>query len=317
MNNNTTSASEICVMSTTFTNRIYLTNTQGLIVLICHSLAGLVVVTSNLLVIFGLLKTKQMKNPSNYLIFLLSVSDCVVGMIAIPLDVTLFSLYLKRTACILEYIAHFLLYSTTHFSAYLIAIIAVHRNLSINHNFKRRNKLSQFLLKKNGLRVITSAVCLVAIAEALVLLFFYKKMISRIALVLLDTIIFITVYAIYFWMYFKVWTSLQSKATKRLSKTIAIILLAVAIFYIPPIVIAAIRGSFVENRKISADINFGLYLSLTLVFSNSGFNAVVILTRSVTVRNFLTNWILCRDAPFNNVVHPIRQPKEPLGKVGS
>ena len=284
-----------------------MSNSQNLVVLISLLIISPVIFILNLLVVISLVKTKQLRNLSNFLLLLLSLSDCFVGTVTIPLEITLFSVFRMQRVCTLEYVVHFFVYFTTHFSAYLIAVIAVHRNVYVNPNLERQGYLSRLIQKRHGLTICIIVTLLVTVTEGLVSMLFYSEVIPMLVLVLVDGILFVSVYATYFWVYFKVWRfskdnvaaqSRHQSSQDRLAKTVAIILISMAVCYLPYIVVAATKGKSLEKQNLSSGIQFPLYITLVLVLSNSAVNAVIIMVRCAAVRKYVVSAIFrCNTDP--------------------
>ena len=278
---------------TTFANRIYLSNSQNLAVLSCLFIVNPMILISNLMVLISLIKMKQLRNLSNVLLLLLSVSDCFIGIVTIPLEIILFTVFKMQSFCALEYVVHFFVYFTTHFSAYLVAVIAFHRNVYINPYRETQSFLSKLILKRSGLTILVIAALAISIAESLVSMLFYSRVVPMLMLVLIDGDLFISVYATYFWVYFKVWKSSRNNVTirspnkDRLAKTVMFILISLAVCYLPYIIVAATKGKGLTKQNLSSDIQFLLYMTLVLVLSNSAVNAIIIIVRCAAVRRYV------------------------------
>ena len=277
-----------------FSLRIFLTRSESLSILIGLSIASPIILVSNLILIVSLIKTKQLRNASNVLLLVLSLSDCFIGLITIPLEIVLFSTFKKYPACTLEYTAHATAYFTTHFSGYLIAVISFQRNVQINPNLKQRNMLSRFLVTKAGLTLLVIVIFLVNILETYISVIFYSESLARLMLVVTDAVIFVYIYISYFCVYFKVWNFSKQNLAKRvetqtnvqgspdrLARTVALILLSAAVCYLPYMTLVGLR------REMSLEGKFYIYLSLILVFLNSAVNAVIIMCRSTEIRNVI------------------------------
>ena len=140
--------------------------------------------------------------------------------------------------------------------------------------------------------MITVAVNNKCSSDGLILFFFFPNMAPRLVLVIANTIIFVSVFASYFLAYCKVLRSSNKNTTsKRLVKTVTIILISAAFCYGPCLVITAVKGRTIEIQNLSSNIDFYLYISLTFLFLNCAVNSVVFLARNTANRRFITNSI--------------------------
>ena len=281
--------------------RTNLTTLQNLTVVIGLSVISPIIIVLNLLLIIGLAKTKELRNAPGILLLLLSISDCLIGLVSIPIQIVLFTAFKTHPACTLEYMTHAVGHFTGHFSGYMIAVISFQRNVLINPNLKPRNCFSSFLVKKRGLMVLVAVTFVVTLAETIVSVIFYYEFIARLMLSILDSVIFAYVYVTYFWVYFKVWRfskKITEKQTKkkttirahedRLAKTVALILIATAICYLPYQITVGMRWTKMRDRqKPSMELRFGIYLSLIVLYCNSAVNAAIIIWRSRKIRIYI------------------------------
>ena len=91
-------------------------------------------VITNALVIYILIKTKQISNATCKLILVLSVSDTLLGIVAQPL----FTIEFYNANCLVATTCLFVSVFLTHVSGYTIAIIGIDRYIRIKYfvNFK-------------------------------------------------------------------------------------------------------------------------------------------------------------------------------------
>ena len=296
----TTVMMDACLIQS-FSARIYLTSSQNLSVLIGLGLTSPVILVLNLTLIFCLVKTKELRKASGVLLLLLSISDCSIGAVAIPLQIVLFGPFKGQHACTLECAAHAFAYFTSHFSGYLIAVITFQRSVYIDPHLKSQNVPAKFLVKKTGLIMLVTVTVIVTIAETLASVIFYHKFVVRLVLTIIDSVTIAYVYVTYFWMYFKVWrfskgiiVKQRQKVTRsetsedRLVKTVALILMSAAMCCFPFIILLGLKWKRQRNgRTVSTDLHFAIYLSYILVYSNSAINVAMIIFRSTKMRKYI------------------------------
>ena len=284
-----------------FSARINLTSAQNLSILIGNSITGPVILVLNLILIICLAKTKQLRKAHGVLLLLLSISDCLIGFLAIPLHILIFSVFKTYPVCTLEFTPHAVGYFTAHFSGYMIAVISFQRNVHINPHIQPQNGFSRLLAKKTGLTILVLVTLLVTSAETLVSVTLHDKFIPRLVLKIIDSVIIIYVYVTYFWMCFKVWRFSKRNTAKqirnrvstktsedRLATTVALILIYTALCYFPYNILIGVRYKRQRNgEKISIDMQFVIYLTLTVLQFNSAINAAIVMWRSTKIRKYL------------------------------
>ena len=286
-----------------FTNRINLTWLENLSIILGLSVTCPVILILNSILIICLVKTKELRNAHGVLLLLLSVSDCFIGLVTIPLQIVLFTLFRKHPACTMESISHAFSYSTIHFSGYMIAVISFHRNVHINPNLTLQNGISRFLVKKTGLTILVVVTVIVTFIQTLVSVILYDKFIPRLVLAIIDAVIITYVFVTYFWVYFKVWNFSKTITTAQiqpggtadvreypLAKTVALILISAAVCFFPYNILVGLRWRRQrQGREVSIGIQYGIYLSLILLYCNSAINAAIIIFRSTKVREYIAS----------------------------
>ena len=111
-----------------------LSEKQLTILTIINSIVMTENIVTNVTVIYILIKTKQIVNITGKLIFMLSISDLMIGLFCQNLQTTIF--YEKN--CVLMDLSLIISVLCVHLSMYSIAIIGIDRCLRIKHyaNFK-------------------------------------------------------------------------------------------------------------------------------------------------------------------------------------
>ena len=299
---------DACLVQT-FADRTNLTGPRNLSVVLSLSVSGAVILILNSILIICLVKTKELKNPRGFLLLILSISDCFIGLMTIPLQMVLFTVFKEHRVCTMESIAHAAAYFTSHFSGHIIAIISFQRNVHINPRLKPPNMFSRFLAKKSRVMILVIFSFMVTLTETLVTVFMYDKFIARLVLTIIDSVIIVYVYVTYFWMYFKV-RSFSSKTTTgqkvqtgrtvkkseyRFAETVALTLISTALCYFPYQILYGLRWRRTRQRQnVSMDIQFGIYLSLILMYCNSAINAAMIIFRSTKMRTLVISVVIRR-----------------------
>ena len=112
----------------------FLVWTQVVVLTVTNSLVMVANIIANILIIFVLVKTKQIANNTCKLFFVLSVSDLMVGLFVQNSHTPIW----HAKSCLLMHIHVFIAVFLVHLSMYTIAIMGIDRYLRIKHyaNFK-------------------------------------------------------------------------------------------------------------------------------------------------------------------------------------
>ena len=310
--------------SETLYNRLSLTAAQNLLVFVLIIIIACLTVTINSVLAVALWKTKQMNNSTNIYIFLLSLSDCMLGSVAMPLAAGLYLTHASPKKCKLFDIARGFSSSNIHFSAYLIVLVAFDRYMNIRVDFTEDNGCFKRLKSKCG------SIFLISLGFILSALAGGSTVIENELAIKIPTICIsvtemcgvITIYALYIRMYHKtsrhVKTNMvyQGKSYEEYSdvkhsqeeikykhrntprymgelrKTILLILIAVAVCYLPLIVTNAYIRGFAKGT-VSYSVRLSFALSLAIAYFNSVLNACIILYRNSRLREYLRDTVLC------------------------
>ena len=112
----------------------YLTSTQVLVVVLLNTVLMVGNIIANGLVIYILIKTKQVSNITCKLIFMLSISDLMIGVFA----QNICTIHFYEKNCFVKLASISISTFLSHLSAYVIAILGIDRYLRIKYftNFK-------------------------------------------------------------------------------------------------------------------------------------------------------------------------------------
>ena len=293
MDNNTVSLDSIhCYTALVW--RVYLPRYQRLIVASSLGLTILPVVLTNLALSFSLYKSGEWKKKSKFFIFALGISDTLFGLVTIPNNVVLMTLFGDRRSCWFETVFMFIGQTNGHISFYMMVIIALERylsvattlNLGITHKLVR---FTTFLSSTTGHRVVLAVVACCSMFHGTVACYFFGYARgSHAANVLMMVVRFIVLFAIYF-CYFRIYLALKKyvrikndlpiKRHRKTFRTIATILIIYTVCYAPFIVIDIWRAYYTFALQTAAPnaLRFALALAFVFVYLNNAINAVVFL----------------------------------------
>ena len=273
------------------------------------AIIGLPAFLVNSILIIALVKTNQLKNTTNVYILFLSLSDCIQGVVSIPLELVLFIVYADKTNCILSSTAQAFSFFNTHLSGYFILLIAFDRYLNIRPEFIEDNAVMRRLKSKCGSVLLTSVCLGMSLAHGGLSIFTDKyKRLPSLCIGIIDVIGIITIYALYIRLYLKVRCHYKESAVytndehlesprspkyvNELAKTVLLILITVAVCYSPFIVLNIYMSSF-RTSKISVTLQYIHYFLMLPVFANAALNACIIVRRNKDIRGYVLKKLLC------------------------
>ena len=249
-------------------------------------------VLSNALVVFILIKTKQMANITCKLIFMLSVSDLMVGLFGQTLFTTMF--YVQN--CLVARASIFVLVFAVHLSIYIISIIGVDRYLRIKHYA--------------SFKVIWTTKVVISLISVATIFALFQAVMTTIGLLSDQKLITETIYIaadsiilgmIIFLQILTVRTSnsihkeSQITTSERIGEKIAKLSLRIMFllfFFLTPGPVLHILRSITENKvkKLEKSVlEFFSVIGMIFIFGNSAANAVLFLMTNVKAKRFLRN----------------------------
>ena len=245
---------------------------------------------TNTLVIYALIKTKQIGNVTSKLILMLSVSDLMVALFCQTFQTTTF--YTRD--CIVMGSYQFITVLFVHVSMYTIAIIGIDRYLRIKYfaSFKA-------LWTTRVVLTLISLAIFLALLQAImttigillgredITLSIYSLMNGAI----FGSVVFLQILTIRRSNVIHNESSIAASATanKKITKFSMRIMLLLCAFIIPHQVILGLRSSIWDelNDYGKSAVQFIVALSVIMLFSNSAANAILYLTTNIKARRLL------------------------------
>ena len=283
--------------------RIYLTKKQNLILSIFYGSTVIPVVVLNSLLCYALSTLGQWKKQSRVLIFLLSVSDALMGFVSIPGTILLTTIFSHQRHCLIERLIVFFGQANGHFSFYIILAIAMQRFVKLQWSYLDKCILTRIVLTKSGMTTMISSIFLFSCAHGLVSTYFFGLIdtpVPNIVMMILRGIIFVLIQFCYYRVYIGVRNHIkrnplpncngsnnldrqdEKKATNqalysKINRTVLFAMLLLALSYLPATVADIWTGYYSLFLGTQAPIlpRFVFYLSFTTIFLNCALNAGV------------------------------------------
>lgn len=129
-----------------------------IILTLVYALTGVTIIVTNVMVIYGLVKTKQIKNRSNKLFIILSISDIVIGCLTVPAQIA----KLISLNCVLVPALQLFSMFPALFSYSLTVLIAIDRYILVKHT-----SVYQKHITKNKMNIVVLFIFLSNVAASL------------------------------------------------------------------------------------------------------------------------------------------------------
>ena len=299
--------------------RVYLSDQQQLILSICFGLTILPVVILNFALSFALYKLGDWRNKSKFFIFVLSISDTIFGLVAVPAHIVLSTALGSERSCWFERAFLFAAQSNGHFSFYTIMAIALERYLHVTSALRYgavsrgvAGFLTRLTSTTKGHWILLLIMLILSLIHGLVPTYFFGKVQSNIPNIIMVFVRFIILAAIYI-SYIRMYIEIKKhvRANRPLNqrhnkafRTVVTILIIYTVSFIPGIVTDFWTSyySYVKESAAPTTLRFTYYLSFTLVYLNGAINAGVLMKAN---RRVLVYYRKCLSATFPCIDLPV------------
>ena len=264
----------------------YLSNSQLAVLTVTNLTVTVGNVAADAMVIYALIKTKQLYNVANKLIFMLSISDLLIGGVAQNFYIAV----IYGTNCLAGLIARVFSVFLINLSSYTIAIMGVDRFIRIKY-------YASFIL------TLVSIACLAALVNAVGLTIGFLLKLDQIftrvnffiSAIILSTVTFLQVLVIRTsdTVHMESKIDLAHAANKIITKLSMRIMLLVLFCHAPLLIVHFIRSKFQAqfNKKGKSILEFIACLSIIIIYANSLINAILFLTMNVKAKRFLRDFV--------------------------
>lgn len=258
---------------------------QGTVIIIVNSLFAVIGTFGNILIILAVLNTPQIRQKASFLLLSLAVADLLVTVLLQPLYTSSMGLKTYGNYCSLTLDRFYMGIAPfpTMTTVYHLAAISIDRVISTVKPLQHHDMIRKWY------KLMLFACWLVSIVfSALLVMFFEVIVVIAEILVLLSFAIMICSYGIIVYRINfpkptiaanAISSSLSARMEKRVSVTVAILIILFTICYVPHV------GFYLANPnlKVICSYDVGLSWVRTLVFTNSSMNFVLY---TVRVRHF-------------------------------
>ena len=286
----------------------YLTSTQVLVVVLLNTVLMVGNIIANGLVIYILIKTKKVSNITCKLIFMLSISDLMIGVFA----QNICTIHFYEKNCFVKLASISISTFLSHLSAYVIAILGIDRYLRIKYftNFKT-------LWKTKVVFILICFLSLLAAFQAVIITISWLLQIEQITMLIyvamdatiVGTTIFLQIRTIQRsnTVHNESTLSASRRTNKKITRFSMRIMFLQGIFIAPyTLIVNFLRDKIQDqlNSNGKSVLEFITCISIVLIFANSFANSVLFLMTNVKarkrLRNFaksLTEWTLLSHHP--------------------
>ena len=267
----------------------------------------------NAFLMYGLIKTKQLRKLSSKFIVCLSVSDCCVGLLLQPLVTVLLIFYSQEQHCYIELAAQIVGFLFAQFSGGQIVIIAMDRFFQMK--FLRKHRA--YMTKKRGKMLIVFNACLsIGLAAGSFVASTNEKFYQfNFVFAVLDLILLSLTFVFYGFTYYSVHghvrqamkkdkerqknlSTISSSSTKTLTRSVSthsrlksesaltrtmiFILATLSICYFPYLLLGIMWSYFRYEKEDSSKTTLAIltWWSFMLIHLNSSVNALLFASRN-------------------------------------
>ena len=246
---------------------------------------------ANTLVIYVLIKTKEITKFSCKLLCLLSVNDLAIASIA----QTLFITEIYGASCVTNLTYQLVSRFLPRLSGYTIGVIGIDRYVRIRYKMNFKSILTTKLLIILMVLIFLIALTQVGLITLGILL--HKKTIFSNTVLGIDIFLFICVVYLQIGT-IKTTSSTQKKASnpevlkdvnKKITKLCTRIMISYITFYLPYMIINCVRNKMhgTVSLETKSLLDFLFMVSIIIVYFNSLVNALLFLSSNVKARQFL------------------------------
>ena len=272
----------------------YLTSTQVLVVVLLNTVLMVGNIIANGLVIYILIKTKQVSNITCKLIFMLSISDLMIGVFA----QNLCTIHFYEKNCFVKLASISISTFLSHLSAYVIAILGIDRYLRIKYftNFKT-------LWKTKVVFILICFLSLLAAFQAVIITISWLLQIEQITMLIyvamdatiVGTTIFLQIRTIQRsnTVHNESTLSASRRTNKKITRFSTRIMFLQGIFIAPyTLIVNFLRDKIQDqlNSNGKSVLEFITCISIVLIFANSFANSILFLMTNVKARKILHNF---------------------------
>ena len=272
----------------------YLTSTQVLVVVLLNTVLMVGNIIANGLVIYILIKTKQVSNITCKLIFMLSISDLMIGVFA----QNICTIHFYEKNCFVKLASISISTFLSHLSAYVIAILGIDRYLRIKYftNFKT-------LWKTKVVFILICFLSLLAAFQAVIITISWLLQIEQITMLIyvamdatiVGTTIFLQIRTIQRsnTVHNESTLSASRRTNKKITRFSMRIMFLQGIFIAPyTLIVNFLRDKIQDqlNSNGKSVLEFITCISLVLIFANSFANSILFLMTNVKARKILHNF---------------------------
>ena len=272
----------------------YLTSTQVLVVVLLNTVLMVGNIIANGLVIYILIKTKQVSNITCKLIFMLSISDLMIGVFA----QNICTIHFYEKNCFVKLASISISTFLSHLSAYVIAILGIDRYLRIKYftNFKT-------LWKTKVVFILICFLSLLAAFQAVIITISWLLQIEQITMLIyvamdatiVGTTIFLQIRTIQRsnTVHNESTLSASRRTNKKITRFSMRIMFLQGIFIAPyTLIVNFLRDKIQDqlNSNGKSVLEFITCISIVLIFANSFANSILFLMTNVKARKILHNF---------------------------
>lgn len=304
---------------TLYSGKQYLTYTNISILQIVNLLLMAFTIVANSIVIYLLVSRNLFqKNLSMRLILYLSISDCFIAIFTHPLFIMMLARYSLHFNCTFDKAAQFVIVMSKHISGYIIALIGLDRYCKM----KYLNRYSE-VVRSWRIHLALSIIIFISFSHGFAYsvgthmgvfnqVYFCAISVDFVVITCVFIAYILTVRVVKKHRRLSVNRKILHNVDKTTTLMASQIIIAVLLFYLPYIILGALRPSIINSStgSLRQKLNFALFIAYEMIFVSSFANPIIFLNLQL---NFLSKTTVCgmlrcktrsSVASFDNVTVP-------------
>ena len=247
-------------------------------------------VLANALVIFILIKTKQLSNVACKLIFMRSISDFLIG----TLSQNIFFAVFYGTSCFIKILFRIVTIFLTHWSGYIIAVLGIDWFIGVKYYTTFKTRFTKtFILVLMAIACSAALTSAVRIAVGLHLrkerVFTTMRFVFGVMVIIIVTLLQVLAIQTLNAVHSISTTDASQLTNKKIVKLSTRIMVSLMLFCTPYLILTAMKARLQDqlNKNGKSILEFILCVTVILTYTNSLVNAILFLTMNVKVKRFL------------------------------
>ena len=202
--------------------RHLISNQQNTVFIATFAITIPLVLSTNILLLYALVKTKQLNTLLNLLVLILCLSACFISTIVMPLDILMFTKFRQDLNCTLELVASFIQQTGSHMYVNIIFVMALHRYIQARPSTIHQQKgIKKWLVSKRGTIILVAMSMIFALFHGIASCYcfgYYYNRTPNWIIKGIDMVLVVTILSLYVRLVLKIKQHVRSSMVVRMQK---------------------------------------------------------------------------------------------------